>query len=102
VTRDPERQAAAAQLISWLLRSENAGAWAKAGGWLPTSNGALSVIGTGEYTGFLDAQMAAARSIPVGGDYGNTAAQIQAAIVSVVSGERDAAAATDAAINGQP
>jgi ABC-type glycerol-3-phosphate transport system substrate-binding protein len=102
VTRDPRRQAAAAEFIAWLLRPENAGAWAKAGGWLPTSSGALTAIGTGEYVAFLDGQLVAARSIPVGPDYASTAERIQAAIVAVVSGESDAAAATEAAINGQP
>jgi ABC-type glycerol-3-phosphate transport system substrate-binding protein len=101
VTRDPRRQALAAELIGWLLRPENAGAWAKAGGWLPTSSGAISAIATDEYATFLDAQMAAARSIPVGPDSANTAGRIQSAIVSVVTGESDAAAATEAAINAQ-
>lgn len=101
VTRDPQRQAAAAQLIGWLLRPENAGAWAKAGGWLPTSSGALSAVATSEYATFLDAQLAAARSIPVGPDSANTSDRIQNAVVSVVTGESDAAAATEAAINAQ-
>jgi ABC-type glycerol-3-phosphate transport system substrate-binding protein len=102
VTRDPARQAAAAQLIAWLLRAENAAAWARAGGWLPTSSGALAALGTGEYGAFLDALLATARSVPVGSDYAITADRIQGAIVEVVSGESDAAAATEAAMNGQP
>lgn len=101
VTRDPRRQVAAAQLIAWLLRPENAGAWTEVGGWLPTSSGALAAISTDEYTAFLDAQMTAARSIPAGTDSSITAGRIQTAIVTVVSGESDAAAATEAAINGQ-
>ena len=88
-------------MIAWLLRPENAGAWAKAGGWLPTSNGALEVAGKSEYSTFLDGEMAGARSIPVGPEYADTAARIQTAIVSVVAGESDAAAATEAAINNQ-
>jgi ABC-type glycerol-3-phosphate transport system substrate-binding protein len=100
-TRDPGRQAAAAELIGWLLRPENAGAWATAGGWLPTSSGAVNAIGTGEYAAFLDAQLAAARSIPVGSDYALTADRINTAIVSVVTGQSDAATAAEAAINGQ-
>jgi ABC-type glycerol-3-phosphate transport system substrate-binding protein len=102
VTRDPRRQAAAAEFIAWLLRPENAGAWAKAGGWLPTSSGALTAVGTGDYVAFLDGQLVAARSIPVGPDYASTAERIQAAIVAVVGGKSDAAAATEATINGQP
>ncbi len=101
VTRDPQRQAAAAQFIAWLLRPDNAGAWAKAGGWLPTSSGGLTAVVTGEHAAFLDSQLAAARSIPVGADYPATAERIQTAIVAVVSGESDAAAATEAAVNGQ-
>ena len=99
VARDPARQAAAAELIAWLLRPEHAGAWAKAGGWLPTSDGALESIGIGEQGAFLDGQLAAARALPVGSDYAQTAARINAAILAVVSGESDAASATEAAIN---
>jgi ABC-type glycerol-3-phosphate transport system substrate-binding protein len=101
VTRDPKRQAAAADLISWLLRPDNAGAWAKAGGWLPTSNGALEVAGASEYSTFLDGQMAATRSIPAGPEYADTAERIQTAISAVVTGESDASSATEAAINNQ-
>jgi ABC-type glycerol-3-phosphate transport system substrate-binding protein len=99
VTRDPQRQAVAAELIGWLLRPENAGAWAKAAGWLPTSSGALSAVAGSEYAAFLDAQMTAARSIPVGPDSADTADRIQSAIESVVTGESDAASATESAIN---
>lgn len=101
VTRDPRRQVAAAELIAWLLRPENAGAWARAGGWLPTSDGALELIGSDAYARFLDEQLAITRSVPIGPEYAATAAQIQAAIVAVVQGESDAASATEAAVNGQ-
>jgi hypothetical protein len=43
--------------------------------------------------------MTAARGIPVGPDSADTADRIQSAIESVVTGESDAASATESAIN---
>ena len=101
VTNDPERQRAAAELITWLLRPENAGAWAASAGWLPTSADALKALNGGPYGDFLDAQLMQARSVPAGPDYATIASRIQAAIQAVLRGESDPAAATEAAINGQ-
>lgn len=101
VTTDPRRQRAAAELIAWLLRPENAGAWAAKAGWLPTSSDALKIVGEGPYWSFLDSQLAQARSLPVGSEYAATAARIQGAIEAVLQGQGDPAAATEAAINGQ-
>jgi ABC-type glycerol-3-phosphate transport system substrate-binding protein len=102
VTPDPARQRAAAELITWLLKPENAGAWAESANWLPTSSDALEALGSGPYWDFLDAQLVQARGMPVGPDYAATAGRIQSAIEAVVRGQSDAATATDAAINGQP
>lgn len=101
VTQDPERQRAAAELIAWLLKPENAGEWAASAGWLPTSSDALKSLGTGPYWSYLDGQMAQARALPTGQDYATTAARIQTAIQSVVRDQTDPKAAADAAINGQ-
>jgi ABC-type glycerol-3-phosphate transport system substrate-binding protein len=101
VTTDPNRQRAAAELIAWLLKPENAGAWAATDGWLPTSSDALKTLGSGPYWSFLDAQLAQAHSLPAGPDYATTAARIQTAIDAVLTGQSDPAAATDAAMNGQ-
>ena len=57
---DPARQQAAADLIAWLLKPENAGSWSLAGGWLPTSPAALRTWGANPYYEFLDARLASA------------------------------------------
>lgn len=101
VTPDAERQRAAAELLAWLLKPENAGPWAARAGWLPTSAAALEAFGAGPYWDFLDEQLAQARALPAGSDYATTAARIQTAITAVVSGQSDAAAATAAAMGGQ-
>ncbi|MGE5603137.1 MAG: ABC transporter substrate-binding protein [Nitrososphaerales archaeon] len=101
VTTDPARQRAAAELITWLLKSDNAGAWAAQAGWLPTSSGALKALGDGDYWSFLDSQLAQARGVPAGRDYATTASRVQVAIEAVLKGQTDPAAAAEAAINGQ-
>ncbi len=45
VATDPERQQIAADLITWLLQPENAGALAAATGWLPTSPARVGHMG---------------------------------------------------------
>ena len=101
VTQDPERQRAAAELIAWLLKPENAGAWAASAGWLPTSADALKALGTGPYWSFLDTQLTQARGLPTGPDYIVSAGRIQNAIQAVVRGQSDPAFAAETAINGQ-
>jgi ABC-type glycerol-3-phosphate transport system substrate-binding protein len=96
---DPAHQRAAADLIAWLLKPENAGSWAIAGGWLPTSPAALQTWGSSPYYEFLDARLASAVAAPVGPDSAQAAARIRKALESVLKGESDPAAATEAALN---
>jgi ABC-type glycerol-3-phosphate transport system substrate-binding protein len=96
---DPARQQAAADLIAWLLQPENAGSWAPAGGWLPTSPAALQTWGANPYHEFLDARLAGALSPPVGSDSVEAVARIRKALESVIKGGSDPAAAVEAAIN---
>jgi ABC-type glycerol-3-phosphate transport system substrate-binding protein len=84
VTADPERQQAAAALIAWLMTPENSGAWAEAGGWLPTGPDALAVSRSTAYERFLDSQLRVAVSPPIGSEYAQTAVRLQRAIVSVL------------------
>jgi len=42
LTPDPARQQLAAELLAWLLESDNLGSWSYAGHWLPASVNALS------------------------------------------------------------
>ena len=102
VTSDPQRQHAAADLIAWLLKPENAGAWSTATGWLPTSPEAVQALDDGPYRDFLDTELAASGGLPAGSDSAASAARIQAAILSVVNGEADAEAATKTAMNAAP
>ncbi len=97
-TADPARQRAAASLIAWLLDSQRAGALTQAAGWLPTSPKALDVWGTDPYYDFLDGQLAAAVSHPIGTDYGPTAARLQRAVVSVLKGTAKPADAVQTAL----
>jgi ABC-type glycerol-3-phosphate transport system substrate-binding protein len=96
---DPTRQLAAADLIAWLLKPENAGSWALAGGWLPTSPAALRTWGSSPYYDFLDARLASAVAAPVGPDSTQAAVRIRKALESVLKGESDPATAVEAALN---
>lgn len=98
VTTDPARQRAAAELIAWLLQPENAAAWSRAAGWLPTSPEALAAWGANPYFAFLDEQLATAIHYPAGAEYAQAAARIQKAIVSVVKGEASPEQAVQAAL----
>lgn len=85
VTTDPIRQQAAADLISWLLQPDNAGALSAAMGWLPTSPAALETWGSAPYYEFVDEQLAAATNYPIGPEYSQVTAQLHKAIVAVLS-----------------
>lgn len=98
VTRDPARQQLAAELIAWLLQPQNAAAWSRAAGWLPTSPEALAAWGTDPYFTFLDEQLATAIVHPAGADYAQAAARIQKAVVGVIKGEVTPEQAAEAAL----
>jgi ABC-type glycerol-3-phosphate transport system substrate-binding protein len=98
-TTDPVRQRAAADLIAWLLKPENAGSWASAAGWLPTSPAALKSWGATPHNEFLDRQLAAAASLPIGLDSIQAETRIQKAIEAVLKGDSTPAAAVEAAMN---
>ena len=99
VATDPARQRAAADLIAWLLKPENAGGWAAAAGWLPTSPAALQSWGAAPYNEFLDAQLAGAVSLPAGPDSAQAAARVQKAVEAVLKGSSSPAEAVEAAVN---
>jgi ABC-type glycerol-3-phosphate transport system substrate-binding protein len=98
-TTDPERQRAAADLIAWLMKPENAGSWAIAAGWLPTSPAALKTWGTNPYFEFLDQQLASSVSVPVGPESAQAAVQVQKAVEAVLKGDSTPAEAVEAAVN---
>lgn len=98
VTTDPARQRAAAELIAWLLQPENAAAWSRAAGRLPTSPEALALWGASPYNAFLDEQLASAIPHPVGPAYAQAGARIQKAVISVVKGEATPEQAVETAL----
>ncbi len=98
-TTDPERQRAAAALIAWLMKPENAGSWAMAAGRLPTSPAALKTWGAIPYYAFLDQQLADAVSVPIGPGSAQAAAQVQKAVEAVLKGKSTPAEAVEAAVN---
>ena len=95
---DPARQKAAAEFISWLLAAQRSGAWAEAAGWLPVSPQGWQAWSTGPYYDFLQQQLAAAISHPVGADYAQTAGLLRKAVVSVLKDRVSPAQAVQAAL----
>jgi ABC-type glycerol-3-phosphate transport system substrate-binding protein len=98
-TTDPARQRAAADLIAWLMKPENAGSWAMAAGWLPTSSAALKTSATNPYFEFLDEQLASSVSVPVGPESAQAAVRVQKALEAVLKGDSTPAEAVEAAVN---
>ena len=66
VTKDPVRQQAAAEWLSWFLASQRIGPWTCAAGWLPATPVAWSSWGSDPYFEFLQNQLAAAVPGPLG------------------------------------
>ncbi len=65
-TPDPERSAAAADLINWLASAENLGAWSLQSASLPGRQAALGVWPDDSYLTFLQRQIGSATPIPAG------------------------------------
>lgn len=94
---DPERQRAAAELITWLMKPENAGSWASAAARLPTSEAALQTWGTNPYFEFLDQQLASSVSVPVGQESAQAALRVRKAVEAVLKGDSTPAEAVEEA-----
>ena len=88
VTRDPARQAVAADLILWLLRPDHAGGWTKAAGRLPTRRAALARWGDGDpYVAFARWQLEGAVSRPHTERFAVVSRSLQWAERQVLKGE---------------
>jgi hypothetical protein len=99
VTKDPARQAAAAQFIEWLLTPDNNAAWNRASGHLPTRRSALPTWGEGDpYADFLATQLEAASFRPGGADNIDVTLRLQTAIRDVLTATASPQEATAAAI----
>jgi multiple sugar transport system substrate-binding protein len=99
VTEDPGRQAAAAQLIEWLLEPENTADWNLAAGHLPTRQEAFDYLGTtDDYFPFVRRQLANVYPRPMASAYEKIGRALQRAIQDVLQGEASPEAAAAAAV----
>jgi multiple sugar transport system substrate-binding protein len=101
VTREPDRQAAAAQLIEWLMATDNNVAWSQATSYLPTRRAAFVLIGDDNpYWFFLQHQLEVAVPLPAFPEYDQIGRVLQQAVIEVLSEEATpeeaAASAVDA------
>ncbi len=87
VAREPERQAAAARLIAWLLRPEHAGEWTMAGHRLPATRAALAHWGNADpYIAFIRQLLEAALPRPGDEKFAAASRALQWAERQVLSG----------------
>ncbi len=87
VTEDPIRQAAAAQVITWLLDATRHATWTFAADYLPPRRSALALWGQADpYFTFLRDQLEAARHRPAGAAYDGASRALQRAVTDVLTG----------------
>ncbi|MBC8248870.1 MAG: extracellular solute-binding protein [Anaerolineales bacterium] len=99
VTEDSARQAAAAQLIEWLLAPENNAGWNLAAGHLPTRQAAFDHAGAeDQYFPFVRQQLANVYPRPMAAAYDKIGRALQRAVQDVLQGEVSPQEAADAAI----
>jgi multiple sugar transport system substrate-binding protein len=99
VTEDSSRQAAAAQLIEWLLAPENNANWNLAAGHLPTSQAAFDHLGTeDQYFPFVRQQLANVYPRPMAAAYDKIGRALQRAVQDVLQGEVSPQEAAEAVI----
>jgi ABC-type glycerol-3-phosphate transport system substrate-binding protein len=88
VTEDSGRQAAAAQLIEWLLSPENNANWNRAAGHLPTRQAAFDHLGTeDQYFPFARQLLANVYPRPTAAAYDKVGRALQRAVQDVLQGE---------------
>lgn len=86
VTEDPARQAAAAQVIVWLLDATRSATWTFAADYLPTRRSALALWGQADpYFTFLRDHLEAARHRPTGAAYDEASRALQRAVTDVLT-----------------
>ena len=101
VTHEPDRQAVAAQLIEWLMATDNNVAWSQVTSYLPTRHAAFVLIGDDDpYWPFLQHQLEVAVPSPAFPEYDQIGRVLQQAVIEVLSEEATpeeaAASAVDA------
>jgi multiple sugar transport system substrate-binding protein len=96
VTEDSSQQAAATQLIEWLLEPANNADWNLAAGHLPTRQTAFDHLVTeDEYFPFVRQQLANVYPRPVAPDYEKIGRALQRAVQDVLQGEASPEEAAD-------
>jgi len=99
VTEDFSRQAAAAQLVEWLLEPENNANWNLAAGHLPGRQAAFDHLGTeDQYFPFVRQQLANVYPRPKAAAYDKTGRALQRAVLDVLQGEVSPEEAAEAVI----
>ena len=97
VTEDSRQQAAAVQLIEWLLEPENNADWNQAAGHLPTRQAAFDHLGTADdYFPFVRRQLENVSPRPTASAYERMGRALQRAIHDVLQGEASPQEAADA------
>ncbi len=100
VASDPNRQAAAARLIEWLVAADNNAAWSRATNYLPTRYAAFNLMGDSDpYWPFLRRQLEVAVPPPAFPEYDKIGRVLQQAVIEVVSDEATPEEATTAALD---
>lgn len=94
VTADPQRQAAAVELLNWMLDAERQASYTRAVNVIPASRAALAEWDAGEYSGFVNSLLANPRTLPALDRALLTA--LQDALAAVITGEWTA----EEAVNG--
>jgi len=97
VTEDSARQAAAAQLVEWLLKPENNAEWNLAAGHLPTRQAAFDHLGMeDQYFPFVRKQLENVYPRPIDPAYEKIGRALQRAVQDVLQGEASPQEAADA------
>jgi multiple sugar transport system substrate-binding protein len=100
VTHEPDRQAAAANLIEWLMATDNNVAWSQATSYLPTRHAAFDLIGDDDpYWPFLQHQLEVAVPSPAFPEYDQIGRVLQQAVIEVLSEEATPEEATASAVD---
>jgi ABC-type glycerol-3-phosphate transport system substrate-binding protein len=98
VTADPDRQVLVLELLHWLMRPENQGAFTRMSGVLPSRRAALQIWGDDAYSAFAEALLENAVPRPAGEAEATAARALQDALRDVLLGRLTAEEATDTAI----
>jgi len=99
VTEDPSQQAAAVQLVEWLLEPENNANWNRAAGHLPTRQAAFEHLGTeDQYFPFARQLLESVYPRPMAAAYDKIGRALQRAVQDVLQGEASPEEAAEAVI----